>query len=146
MSRVFSPETLAHEWECSERMGWVYFIIDPDEDAVKIGYADDMDKRLVDLQTGNPRELILDYFVRGTRRLEKRLQKRFKHLSIRREWFRHDGELAGFIDDLEGLKRQHVEGLIRSGQIVVHTVKDVYHALDEATLPENAIAELEIEN
>lgn len=126
-------------------IGWVYFIHDEERNAVKIGYAGDFDKRLMDLQTGNPCELHIEYFIRGTPRLEKALQLRFEHLSLGREWFRICEEIRGFVDTLEGLKRAHVERLIRSGILTVKTVEDVYRALDQALLPEPTILSVEVE-
>ena len=69
-------------------MGVIYFITQEDDRYVKIGYADkDANRRLLDLQIGNPHELYLYAFIDGDIALEKELHERFKKFHIRGEWF-----------------------------------------------------------
>jgi Meiotically Up-regulated Gene 113 (MUG113) protein len=54
---------------------------------VKIGLSNELERRLGDLQTGNPDELVLRHVVPGDRAVEAQLHARFKPARIRREWF-----------------------------------------------------------
>lgn len=78
--------------------GYVYFVLDESNHAVKIGYsAHSPEKRLASLQTGHPSVLRLIGHVRGERQHEQDLHSQFKALHLRGEWFRHEGALATFI-------------------------------------------------
>lgn len=60
---------------------------------VKIGVAANVEKRLVELQTGNPSELILMYKIPMNSRahaysIEAKLHREFKKHCIMGEWFR----------------------------------------------------------
>jgi hypothetical protein len=57
---------------------------------IKIGYAQEMCRRLVHLQLGCPEPLEVLLAVGGGRELERELHLRFAHLRIHQEWFRVD--------------------------------------------------------
>lgn len=74
-------------------MSRVYFI--QDGDAIKIGIGLDPDRRMKDLQAGNPRKLSLIGSYIGTDELA--LHKKFAEYRIHREWFRDNSELRALI-------------------------------------------------
>lgn len=80
----------------------VYFISFGSYDAIKIGYTDNLAKRLPDLQTGNPYELVVIATMSGTQKEEFELHDRFAGLRIRPngEWFRRECALVHFIRTL----------------------------------------------
>ena len=75
----------------------VYFI--GDEGAIKIGFAAHPEIRMENLQSGNPRQLILlgSYRRRDARAEERRLHRQFAAYRIRGEWFRDSPELRAVI-------------------------------------------------
>jgi T5orf172 domain. len=77
---------------------FVYFI--KGGDSVKIGMANDVRRRLNDLQVGSPIELQLIGIMLGGRTVELRLHERFKAHRLNGEWFRLSPELEQFIDDV----------------------------------------------
>lgn len=80
----------------------IYFI--SDGDCVKIGKADDPQKRLSGIQTGNSKPLKLLYTMKGDERLEGFLHELFADYRKVGEWFRLDGLLEDF------LKRGYIIG------------------------------------
>lgn len=69
---------------------FVYFIQDGRDGPVKIGYSSDPERRLAQLQTGNPRALELRHVIPGDRVLESDFHRRFEPARIRNEWFGHE--------------------------------------------------------
>jgi len=71
---------------------YVYFI--GDQEHVKIGFTGGSALRRLDqLQTGNPRQLILYGVIEGGRSLEKRLHEHFDIYRVEGEWFRLTEEI-----------------------------------------------------
>lgn len=66
---------------------FIYFIQSGDDGPIKIGFSNRPDRRAPELQTGNPRELLLRHVVPGDRAMEKQLHRRFEPALIRGEWF-----------------------------------------------------------
>ncbi len=89
------------------RLGFIYFITDLDDDAVKIGFATDIDSRLNGLRTGNPRDLAVETMFCSYFEAEKMLHDRFRPYRIRREWFRLSEEIEEFWDDILDYKGCH---------------------------------------
>ena len=78
--------------------GKIYFILDKENDAVKIGIADNPISRLSDIQVGNPHELSLIKTIdNGTQAKEKRLHKQFAEQRLNGEWFKRSGTLAEYL-------------------------------------------------
>lgn len=73
----------------------VYFI--SDGEFVKIGKADDPDKRFSSIKTSNPKPLKLLYTMKGDGKLESFLHELFADYWVRGEWFRVDGNLKEFL-------------------------------------------------
>lgn len=67
---------------------------------IKIGYAQELCRRIVSLQLGCPEPLEVLLAVAGGRSLERDLHERFAHLRIHQEWFRVDFELIQHIHDM----------------------------------------------
>lgn len=73
----------------------LYVISCPEFDAVKIGISSDVIGRLRNLQSSNPCELFLEFFVeRVHKKLEKQLHKKLESSKIRNEWFVYSNELT----------------------------------------------------
>lgn len=76
--------------------GYIYFIA-CGTPHLKIGYAEDVAKRITELQTGNPEELFVVAARHGSRKLEAFLHANFAKIKCRREWFHLTDELRDFI-------------------------------------------------
>jgi len=77
--------------------GGVYFIYDSVKKAVKIGFTNELPKRLSDIQVGNSTELEVLEFIRcesaaAAELFESQLHATFEHLYIRGEWFEYKEE------------------------------------------------------
>ena len=81
-----------------EHPGWVYFIRCIDR--VKIGYASDIAKRVAGLQTACPYPLSVLATVPGSIDVERQMHRGFADLREVGEWFRYEGALSTYIDDL----------------------------------------------
>lgn len=73
-SRLTSPE-------------YVYFIQSGPDGPVKIGLSNKPERRINQLQTGNPDELVMRHVIPGSLEVEQRLHQRFEPARIRGEWF-----------------------------------------------------------
>jgi len=67
--------------------GYVYFIQGAVGGPIKIGWSQDVDKRVAELQTGNPEPLSVINMIPGTKNDERRLHDLLGHLRISGEWF-----------------------------------------------------------
>lgn len=79
-----------------EPKSWVYFITDGE--AIKVGWAKNVERRLWLLQTSHHKPLSVLRTLRGDRVLEKQFHRRWKEHRIRGEWFRDAKEIRYFID------------------------------------------------
>jgi hypothetical protein len=92
------------ERESEQRMrapkvrGYVYFI--GGGDWVKIGFAKNVSRRLEALRTTCPFPLTVLASLPGTAKRERELQNRFASYRLSGEWFRFDGDLKAFVEDL----------------------------------------------
>lgn len=66
----------------------LYFI--SDGDFVKVGVANDVYKRLRELQTGNPQNLFIEAKFEGLGYLESYCHNQLKKFHYRNEWFKID--------------------------------------------------------
>jgi hypothetical protein len=87
----------------SSKAHCVYFILNRDSNAIKIGRARDIEKRLKALQTASPVELELLKTISLTseaqaKELESALHSQFWHLRMQGEWFRAEPSLLHYID------------------------------------------------
>ena len=79
----------------------IYFIHSEESNAVKIGRAKDVEKRLKSLQTAHPHELkiIKKFKLKGgkaAQELESSLHQKFDHLRLSGEWFKAEPELLDY--------------------------------------------------
>ncbi|WP_319422415.1 GIY-YIG nuclease family protein [Pleurocapsa sp. FMAR1] len=84
---------------------FIYFIFNADSNAIKIGKAKDVYKRMKSLQTGTPVYLKLLKIIdkkagKEARDTEQSLHRQFKHLKLLGEWFKFNDELQEFIRQL----------------------------------------------
>lgn len=78
--------------------GHVYFIASGP--FVKIGWAIEPARRLLELATGNPVELVLLGSTPGTRKLERALHLAFATSRVQGEWFRRGDALDAYIREV----------------------------------------------
>lgn len=81
--------------------GWVYLIQAESVGLVKIGHTSLRTplKRVSDLQSGSPVELLFLAAFVGDRRDEKKTHLRFSKLRNHGEWFRWDNEIWEYFDE-----------------------------------------------
>ena len=89
----------------AEPLCYVYFILNYDSQAIKIGIAKNVERRLSSLQTSSPSKLkllgtIKTESVNKARKLEQSLHKTFNDCRIRGEWFSVHSELLEYIQQL----------------------------------------------
>lgn len=85
---------------------FIYFIFNEPSQAIKIGLAKDVEKRLKALQTSNSTKLRLIKTVQvvgreGAQTLEKALHKQFDHLRLNGEWFKAESDLFNYIEEIQ---------------------------------------------
>ena len=73
----------------------IYFAQSMNGGPIKIGFSDDVDKRMSSLRSSNPEPLILLGVMEGDRVEEKKVHRLFKRK--RGEWFYDSPELREFI-------------------------------------------------
>lgn len=77
---------------------YVYFIQIGDSGDIKIGYTNNIKKRLKELQTGSPKKLKLLGYIDGGRTKEQELHSQFKQYRVNGEWFRLHQEIVDYIN------------------------------------------------
>lgn len=103
-AQIITPggKTLSTNGEMkSFKTEFIYFILNEKSNAVKIGRAKDIERRLKSLQTANCNELKLIKTIRvngslKAQELEKSLHQKFDHLRLLGEWFKAEQELFDF--------------------------------------------------
>jgi hypothetical protein len=85
--------------------GKIYFIRNPSNGYIKIGFSTKPLGRLRDLQVGNSDDLEFLAIITGTMHREKLLKRRFKEYNIRGEWFAPGQKLKRFINAQKKRKR-----------------------------------------
>ena len=96
---------LGKEATVQTRKEFIYFILNSDSNAVKIGRAKNVFKRKNILQVANPVELILLKTIevssgKEAKEKEEALHSQFAHSRVLGEWFRYKTELKEFIRKL----------------------------------------------
>lgn len=106
-ARVITPGkrviTLSSEY--ADLPSYVYFIFNPDSDAIKIGFAKDVAKRLAALQTSSPSQLKLLAVIktqnaRTAKQLEGVLHQQFAQSHISGEWFKAEETLLNYLKEV----------------------------------------------
>lgn len=93
---------LGEEATVKTKKEFIYFILNSDSNAVKIGRAKNVLKRKNTLQVANPIELILLKTIevssgKEAKEKEEALHSQFAHSRVLGEWFRYDTGLQEFI-------------------------------------------------
>ena len=106
-AKVITPgkRTITLSKEKAEIPGYVYFILNPDSNAIKIGIAKNISRRLANLQTSNAARLellgsIQTENINKAKKLEKSLHEQFSKFIVRGEWFHCHSELLQYISDI----------------------------------------------
>jgi len=81
-----------------ERDGHVYFVESGTEGPVKIGWSQDVERRIAELQVANAHKLRLLGVVPGTMKKEGELHATFSHLRMEAEWFQNSPEIHVYLD------------------------------------------------
>jgi hypothetical protein len=87
--------------------GYVYAILSETQNAVKIGWACDVRKRLVELQCGNPAPLRIHSanWYRNAKAVEAEAHRSVEHAGIRGEWYSLEAAaVQGWLDDQKELE------------------------------------------
>lgn len=92
-------EKLAHQAH------FIYFILNEDSNAIKIGRAKDLARRMNALQTSSPAKLKLIKSVqveggKEAHELEQSLHKKFSEIRLAGEWFKAEANLLEYISQL----------------------------------------------
>lgn len=74
----------------------IYVIACTKTKTCKIGYSNNPQKRLKELQVANPNKLKLAKVIQGTINEEQTLHKTFEHLRLSGEWFQFGSELKNY--------------------------------------------------
>jgi hypothetical protein len=98
-------------------LGYCYFIGIDNE--IKIGYSNNVQRRLKQLQTSHGKQLLLlGYISNCTKSDEKNLHNKFHKLKINREIFKADEELIDYININNEIQDNWVE--IENNQIKLY--------------------------
>jgi len=81
--------------------GFVYFILCPRANMVKIGFTNNLDERIKSHRTSCPFPVVFLKAVEGSFRLEREIHGKFSDLRAHLEWFVYSDELAEFINSLK---------------------------------------------
>ena len=73
----------------------IYFI--RQRNKLKIGYTEDVDRRIKELQTGSPVRLQLLKVIPGDQVLERQIHELFKEKRAQGEWFHYSGVLKACV-------------------------------------------------
>jgi len=96
----WTPIRYRESYEPSKsRIGFVYFVQAGEDGPIKIGWTQDIDRRIPELQTANARKLRLLGMVPGTLDTEAAFHARFSHLRLEAEWFRSSAEIFDFLQE-----------------------------------------------
>jgi hypothetical protein len=79
-----------------QRAGVVYFLQAENGGPIKIGFANDLAKRVVGLQTSHPEKLVVLAAAQGDPEIERQVQIGFVALRERGEWFKPHQSLVTF--------------------------------------------------
>ena len=69
----------------------------------KIGFSNNVFKRITAIQTGCPFKLEIFCIVEGSVQTEKKLHKKYDHLRLNGEWFKYEGLLKNSIENTESV-------------------------------------------
>lgn len=80
------------------RFGQVYLMGNREYGLVKIGFSNNPEQRLKELQTGCPFPISIFTSFKGSLKREKQLHHQYKDLRVNGEWFKIEDKLEDFIN------------------------------------------------
>lgn len=83
----------------NEQLGFIYFMLSPIMEQVKIGFAKNPEQRLRELQVGSADQLELILCHTGTINDEQELHRQFAAHRTNGEWFRFVSEIEAYVDE-----------------------------------------------
>lgn len=107
-AKLVTPGNRTHSLDgdkLAHQAHFIYFILNEDSNAIKIGRAKDLAKRMNALQTSSPAKLrlIKSVQVEGgeeAHELEQSLHKKFSKIRLAGEWFKAEANLLEYISQL----------------------------------------------
>jgi T5orf172 domain len=107
-AKIITPGNRTHSLDgekLAHQAHFIYFILNEDSNAIKIGRAKDLAKRMNALQTSSPAKLKLvkSVQVEGVKEaheLEQSLHKQFNEIRLAGEWFKAEANLLEYINQL----------------------------------------------
>jgi hypothetical protein len=81
----------------SDRLGYVYFIQRGPDGPIKIGWSEDVERRLSELQTANAEPLHVLGKIEGTMADEAATHAKFASFRMEAEWFRSCPEILDYV-------------------------------------------------
>lgn len=103
----------------------IYFIQNTETKHIKIGYSDNVRRRLSDLQVTSPHELSILTICEGDIELEKELHNKFNDYYVRGEWFNPSEELISYINEFTPYVNKTYIGLRKLRRDKKMTMEDV---------------------
>lgn len=88
----------------ANRNGFVYFVQRGEDGPIKIGWSQDVTRRIGELQVANAERLFLLGAIPGTMKDETKTHKRFIHLRINAEWFQSCEEIVEYVRNFGGVE------------------------------------------
>lgn len=82
--------------------GFVYFVQSGEGGPIKIGWSQDVERRILQLQTANAHRLHLIGRVPGRMEDEAAMHAKFAHLRMEGEWFRDHSEIREYLRQVGG--------------------------------------------
>ena len=110
----------------------IYFI--RQNDYVKIGYTENINSRLAQLQTGTPYELSVALLIPGSLEDEGELHKAFIDDKVRGEWFMLSDDMRDYIKTMMGEDLRYDLGLLDRDGLDVSTQTSFYRNVEHLTL------------
>jgi hypothetical protein len=91
---LFSPEKAGDMPVC-------YFVGEEDGDAIKIGFTTDLKRRLEEFRHYSPAPIVVRGLLFGSLAIERRLHAEFSAYRMHGSWYRREGDLAEFLNEIE---------------------------------------------
>jgi T5orf172 domain len=100
-TKIITPGNRAYSFDgekLTHQAHFIYFVLNEDSNAIKIGRARDLGKRMKALQTSSPARLKLIHCIqvdtsKEAEALEKSLHQQFNSIRLAGEWFKAEAEL-----------------------------------------------------
>lgn len=118
----------------------IYFIQNSETKHIKIGYSNDVRKRLSEIQISSPHELKILSICEGDIELEKELHDKFNDYYIRGEWFNPSEELISYINNFPPYINKEYIGLTKLRKDKKMTMEEVGNIL---CISKQAVKDLE---